>query len=68
MTVTREVQANAVFAILPREVTTRLQEQFHFYVWNEHTGEVRWMCAFDTTEQDIDDFAEAVRKEMSRGE
>jgi threonine aldolase len=67
LTVTRDVQANAVFAILPRSVTTRLQEQFHFYVWSEHTGEVRWMCAFDTTEADIDDFAEAVRKEMARG-
>jgi threonine aldolase len=65
--VTREVQANAVFAILPREVTSRLQEQFHFYVWSEHTGEVRWMCSYDTTEQDIDDFAEAIRKEMARG-
>lgn len=68
VTVTREVQANAVFAVLPRDVTKRLQEQFHFYVWSEHTGEVRWMCAYDTTEQDIDDFAEAVRKEMARGE
>jgi threonine aldolase len=66
VTVTREVQANGVFAVLPRDVTRRLQEEFHFYVWDEHTGEVRWMCAFDTTEQDVDDFAEAIRKEMSR--
>ena len=66
VTVTRAVQANAVFAILPRDVTARLQERFHFYVWSEHTGEVRWMCAFDTTETDIDDFAEAIRKEMER--
>jgi len=64
--ITRSVEVNAVFAVLPRDVTARLQEQFHFYVWDEHTGEVRWMCAFDTTEQDVDDFAEAVRKEMAR--
>ena len=64
--VSRKVQANAVFAVLPSEVTARLQERYHFYVWNEHTGEVRWMCAFDTTEADVDDFAEAVRKEMAR--
>jgi threonine aldolase len=44
----------------------RLQEQFHFYVWSEHTGEVRWMCSFDTTEQDVDDFAEAIRKELAQ--
>lgn len=65
LTITRSVQANAVFAILPREATTRLQERFHFYVWSEQTGEVRWMCAFDTTEQDVDDFAEAIRKELA---
>jgi threonine aldolase len=65
VTITREVAANAVFAVLPRDVTSRLQERFHFYVWSEHTGEVRWMCAFDTTEQDVDDFAEAIRKELA---
>ena len=64
--VSRATQANAVFAVLPREVTARLQEQFHFYVWNERTGEVRWMCAYDTTPDDVDDFAEAIRKEMAR--
>jgi threonine aldolase len=63
--ITRDVQANAVFAILPRDVTARLQEQFHFYTWSEHTGEVRWMCSFDTTEADIDDFAAAIAKELS---
>lgn len=62
----RPVQANAVFAILPRPVTERLQKRFRFYVWDEHTGEVRWMCAFDTTEDDIDEFAEAIADEMSR--
>jgi threonine aldolase len=62
---TRPVQANAVFAVLDREVTARLQERFHFYVWDEHTGEVRWMTAFDTTEEDIDRFAAAVRAELA---
>lgn len=58
---TRPVQANAVFALLPAQVTPRLQERFPFYVWDEHTGEVRWMCSWDTTEQDIGAFAAAVR-------
>ena len=65
--ITRDAQVNGVFAVLPRDVTARLQEQFHFYVWSEHTGEVRWMCSFDTTEQDVDDFAEAIRKELAQG-
>jgi threonine aldolase len=62
--VTRPVQANAVFAVLPVEVTERLQKRFRFYTWDEHTGEVRWMCSFDTTEEDVDAFAAAIAEEM----
>ena len=42
------------------EQTAELQEEFHFYVWDEHTGEVRWMCAWDTAEADVDAFAAAI--------
>ena len=66
VTVVRPVQANAVFALLPREVSERLQKSYRFYFWNEHTGEVRWMAAFDTTEADIDAFAAAIAEEMSK--
>jgi threonine aldolase len=58
---TQAVQANAVFAILPPGVAEKLQRDFKFYVWNEHTGEVRWMCSWDTTESDVDAFIEAIR-------
>ncbi|MEV0587930.1 low specificity L-threonine aldolase [Nonomuraea sp. NPDC050310] len=61
----RAVEANGVFAILPKEVTERLQKRFHFYTWDEVSGEVRWMCAWDTTEADIDAFAAALREEMA---
>ncbi len=66
VTVVRPVQANAVFALLPREVSERLQKHYRFYFWDEQTGEVRWMAAFDTTEQDIDAFAAAIEAEMAR--
>ena len=66
VTVVRPVQANAVFALLPREVSERLQKRYRFYFWNEHTGEVRWMAAFDTTEADIDAFAAAIAEEMAK--
>ncbi len=62
--VVRPVEANAVFAVLPPEVTARLQKRFRFYTWNEHTGEVRWMTAFDTTEADVDAFTSALAEEM----
>lgn len=64
VTITRPVQANAVFPVLPHEVSRRLMEQFPFYFWDEATGEVRWMCSFDTTEDDIDTFVAAVRQEL----
>jgi threonine aldolase len=65
--VQRPVQANAVFAVLPKAVTARLQKRFKFYTWDEATGEVRWMTTFDTTEQDVDAFAAAIREEMAAG-
>lgn len=65
VTVVRPVQANAVFALLPREVSERLQKRYRFYFWDESTGEVRWMCAFDTSEEDVDSFAAALAEEMA---
>ncbi|MEU8761377.1 low specificity L-threonine aldolase [Streptomyces sp. NPDC048659] len=60
------VQANAVFARLPHEVSRRLQERFRFYFWDEAAGDVRWMCSFDTTEDDVDAFLQALKEEMAR--
>jgi threonine aldolase len=59
--ITQPVEANAVFAILDPAHAERLREDWFFYTWDEATGEVRWMCSWDTTEEDVDAFAEAVR-------
>ena len=61
LTITRRVQTNAVFATLPPPVIESLQAQYPFYTWDEAVGEVRWMCSWDTTEADVDEFAVAVR-------
>jgi threonine aldolase len=61
VTITQPVQANAVFAILPPGEAERLRRDWFFYTWDEGTGEVRWMCSWDTTEDDVDAFAAAVR-------
>ncbi|MFJ3903094.1 threonine aldolase family protein [Streptomyces sp. NPDC090025] len=60
------VQANAVFARLPHDVSRRLQERFRFYFWDEQAGDVRWMCAYDTTEDDVDAFLLALKEELAR--
>jgi threonine aldolase len=65
--ITQTPQANAVFAVLAPEVTEALQEQWRFYVWDEHTGEVRWMLSWDTTPEDVDAFAADVRRRAASG-
>jgi threonine aldolase len=57
ITITQEVEVNAIFAIFPPQIIPLLQEQFPFYVWNEFTNEVRLMCSWDTTSEDIDAFS-----------
>jgi threonine aldolase len=61
-TVTDTVAANAVFAVLPPEVTRTLQEEFTFYVWNPGTGQVRWMTSWATTEEQVDEFVGRIRE------
>lgn len=62
---TQPVEASAVFATLPRAAIVRLQADFHFYVWNESTDEVRWMTNWATAPEDVDEFAVAVRAALS---
>jgi threonine aldolase len=62
--VTRVPQANAVFARLEPRVAERLRERFRFETWDRATGEVRWVCSFDTTEDDVDAFAAALAGEL----
>lgn len=62
---TQPTQANAVFATLPTGVADRLREQVRFYDWNSAIGEVRWMTAFDTTENEVDAFANLVSRTLS---
>jgi threonine aldolase len=58
-------QANAVFAVLDNAVADRIRERVRFYDWDRAGGEVRWMCAFDTSEADVDSFVEVIREELT---
>lgn len=60
--ITRSVDANAIFVIIPEKAIEPLQKQFPFYVWDYQTLELRWMCSFDTTEADINLFVNALKK------
>jgi threonine aldolase len=50
------VQANAVFIKIPKSLINQIQEKYSFYIWNEEESMIRLMTAFDTSQQDIDDF------------
>ena len=64
VTVQYPVQSNAVFATLSHGRVRMLQRDWKFYTWSEGGGSdhmVRWMTAFDTTEDDVDAFVDAIR-------
>ncbi len=59
--VTQKVEANGVFAIFPAHIIEPLQKEYPFYVWVEKTNEVRLMCSWDSTEEEIKGFVEKVK-------
>jgi threonine aldolase len=60
--ITQKVDANGVFAILPKGIIEKAQEEIFFYTWNDKTSECRFMCSFDTTEGDVEVLVNAIRK------
>lgn len=62
--ITQHVQANGVFAILPPTIIEKVQEEIFFYVWNDKTSECRFMCSFDTTEEDVNTLVNAILRNL----
>jgi threonine aldolase len=62
------VEANGVFAQIPRRAIAALQKRYFFYVWNEEQSVVRWMCSFDTTADDVKEFADFVAEVIGAAE
>ena len=60
------VEANGVFAKIPRRSIAELQKRYFFYVWSEGESVVRWMCSFDTTEADVRQFARFVAEKVGK--
>ncbi len=55
-----KVEANGVFAQIPEPAIAKIKERYFFYPWIEEECIVRWMCSFDTTEEDVREFAKVV--------
>lgn len=56
------VQVNSVFVQLPADIWHALQKEYFFYDWDEAQNVVRWMCSFDTTEEDIHSFVASLKR------
>jgi threonine aldolase len=59
------VEANGVFAQIPRHAIEKIKQRYFFYMWIEEESIVRWMCSFDTTEDDIRKFAAIVAEAVN---
>ncbi len=68
VSISKKVESNAVFAIMPAWLTSILQEKYYFYTWNEESGEVRWMCSFNTRKEDIDEFVSYIKEVIANRE
>jgi len=52
---------NSVFPVVPPEAIAPLQEWSFFWDWDVTRSKVRWMTAWDTTVEDVEQFAAGVR-------
>ncbi len=62
--ITQPVQSNGVFVILPENVAGELRQTFFFYPWNEAISEYRLMASWDTTPEDVEEFAGLLKNLM----
>ncbi|NQU35568.1 MAG: threonine aldolase [Bacteroidetes bacterium] len=69
LSISNKAEANGVFVLMPPELIPKLQEHYFFHVWNESPvfegiipmKEVRLMCSWDTTEEDIVGFVDLIK-------
>lgn len=59
--ISKSVDSNSVFAVIPVALTEELLKKHYFYIWDETINEVRWMCSFSTTKEDIDLFVKDIK-------
>jgi len=60
--IVQEVQSNAVFAEIPPSIVEELQSRFFFYLYDPGKTVARFMTSFDTTEEDVDQFAASMQE------
>jgi len=59
--ITQKVESNGVWAIIPKEIASQMQECGFFYPWDERRSEYRLMCSWDTQVEDIEKLVNSIR-------
>lgn len=62
--ITQKVEANGIFAKVPKDIIPKLKQEFFFYDWDEENSEVRWMTSYDTTENEIIEFTKLIKSSL----
>jgi threonine aldolase len=65
LTITQKVESNGVFIIIPPDVAEQISKEYFFYSWNEQMSEYRLMTSWDTTSDDVNQFADRLTVMMS---
>ena len=65
VTITQKVESNGIFIIMPPDVAERISKEYFFYSWNEQLSEYRLMTSWDTTSDDVNQFADLLAIIMS---
>lgn len=65
VTITQKVESNGIFIIMPSDVAERISKEYFFYSWNEQLSEYRLMTSWDTTSDDVNQFADLLTIMMS---
>ena len=61
----RSIEAiDGVFASLPPAAADIVRKSFRPYDWDRASGEVRWMCSFNTTDEDVEGLVLAVKNAL----
>ena len=62
VTITQKVEANEVFVAVPERAIRQLGEIASLHVWNEAESELRLVCSFQTTGEEVDGFVARAAK------
>lgn len=60
--ITQKMESNQLFLTMPRPVIDELLKTYFFYFWNEAINEIRFVTSFDTTEKDIEELLQSIKK------